>query len=138
MAASVPFSGQVIVHVDPTSLAAFMRGPGGPVVRKLTVIGETLKLRTIASLKSGFPRDYLGPQIVKRISMTEQGPIVYVGAVNLKTKPHPIVGNPLLVFFWPKVGKVVAFPRVNHPGSDFSRYLSIKLLENLALLRGTF
>lgn len=33
------------------------------------------------------------------------------------TRPHQIRGNPLLVFFWPKVGRTVAFPKVNHPGN---------------------
>ena len=29
------------------------------------------------------------------------------------TKAHPIVGNPLLVFYWPKVGRTVFFRSVN-------------------------
>lgn len=133
---AVPFSETAIVNINPTALSEFMRGPGGPVVRKMTLIGESVKLRTIAGLKSGFPRDFLGPQIVKRVTMTEQGPWVIIGAVRLRTQPHPIVGNPLLVFYWPKVGRVVAFRRVNHPGSNFGQYVSTKLLAALASIRG--
>lgn len=31
--------------------------------------------------------------------------------------------KPYLVFFWPKLGQVVAFPRVNHPGTKPNRFL---------------
>lgn len=40
------------------------------------------------------------------------------------TEPHPIIGNPRLVFFWPKAGRVVAFPRVDHPGTKPNRFLT--------------
>lgn len=36
--------------------------------------------------------------------------------VEAGTKPHEIPGNPLLKFYWPKVGAWVALPKVNHPG----------------------
>jgi len=43
----------------------------------------------------------------------------YAAAVHMGAKPHPIVAKnaPFLVFFWPKVGHVVHFRRVNHPGN---------------------
>jgi hypothetical protein len=34
------------------------------------------------------------------------------------TSPHPIEGNPLLVFYWERVGRVVFLRHVDHPGSD--------------------
>jgi hypothetical protein len=40
------------------------------------------------------------------------------------TRPHPIVGNPLLAFFWPKVGRNVAFRSVQHPGTKANNFLS--------------
>lgn len=40
------------------------------------------------------------------------------------TRPHPIVGKPLLAFFWPKVGANVVFRRVNHPGTKADNFLS--------------
>jgi hypothetical protein len=36
-------------------------------------------------------------------------------------------GRKLLVFYWPKVGRVVAFPAVKHPGTQPNRYLSDSL-----------
>lgn len=39
---------------------------------------------------------------------------------------------PMLVFFWPKVGHVVRFKRVNHPGTRPNRFLT----NALAVLKG--
>lgn len=41
------------------------------------------------------------------------------------TKPHVIRPKraPRLVFFWPKVGRVVSFTKVNHPGTKANNYL---------------
>ena len=39
------------------------------------------------------------------------------------TRPHPIVGNPLLSFFWPKLGTNVVFRRVQHPGTKANNFL---------------
>lgn len=40
------------------------------------------------------------------------------------TKPHPIVARraPFLRFYWPKVGRVVYFRSVNHPGTKANRF----------------
>lgn len=75
------------------------------------------------------PRAMVGTNVV-------YGPIHEFGGV---TRPHVIVPRRstilgrqagsrvtgmearqkrLLVFFWPKLGRVVAFPKVNHPGSN--------------------
>lgn len=40
------------------------------------------------------------------------------------TRPHPIVGNPLLAFFWPKAGGNVVFRHVMHPGTKANDFLS--------------
>jgi hypothetical protein len=40
------------------------------------------------------------------------------------TRPHKITGNPLLGFFWPKVGQFVVFHSVNHPGTKPNNFLS--------------
>lgn len=39
------------------------------------------------------------------------------------TRPHTIVGKPLLAFFWPQVGTNVVFHRVNHPGTKANNFL---------------
>lgn len=40
------------------------------------------------------------------------------------TRPHKITGNPLLAFFWPKIGANVVFRSVNHPGTKANNFLS--------------
>lgn len=40
------------------------------------------------------------------------------------TRPHTITGNPLLAFFWPKVGRNVVFRSVHHPGTRANDFLS--------------
>lgn len=40
------------------------------------------------------------------------------------TKPHIITGNPLLAFFWPKMGTNVVFRSVHHPGTRPNDFLS--------------
>lgn len=40
------------------------------------------------------------------------------------TRPHTITGNPLLGFFWPKVGQFVVFHSVRHPGTKANNFLS--------------
>ena len=122
------------VVISDQMVQAFIRLPDGPVARRLAVIGEAVKVKTVGSLKEGFVRDFLGPTIVKRTVMTEAGPVVQVGSEHTKTQPHIIRGNPLLVFHWPKVGRVVYFRKVNHPGSNFNRYLVEKLVASLEVV----
>lgn len=50
-------------------------------------------------------------------------PMPYSKFVESGTKPHRIEGNPLLKFFWPKVGAWVAFRGVNHPGSKAHSFM---------------
>jgi hypothetical protein len=52
------------------------------------------------------------------------------------TVPHIIRARrkPFLVFYWPKVGRVVRFKQVNHPGTKPNRYLA----DSLADLAGHF
>ncbi len=39
------------------------------------------------------------------------------------TRPHKITGNPLLAFFWPKMGSNVVFRSVHHPGTKANNFL---------------
>ena len=48
----------------------------------------------------------------------------YTAYVVKGTAPHKITGNPLLAFFWPKVGSFVVFRSVNHPGTRPNNFLS--------------
>ena len=123
------------VVIDDVALAEFIRAPDGPIGRYLMVIGEEVKVATIAKLKPGFPADYLGPKIVKRMTEVDGAPRVQVGADDIKTHPHVIQGNPTLAFRWPKVGPgMFFFHRVNHPGSDFHDYLTKLLTETLTTI----
>jgi hypothetical protein len=49
----------------------------------------------------------------------------YAAAVHFGARPHPIVARraKFLRFFWPKVGHVVFFRRVNHPGNKSMPFL---------------
>ena len=51
--------------------------------------------------------------------------VPYAGYVMYGTRPHRIVARnaPALRFFWPKVGRVVFFKSVNHPGTKANRFM---------------
>jgi hypothetical protein len=123
------------VHIDSVATQKFLRADNGPVGRYLMVAGERVKVKTKKSLKDGFPSDFLGPQLVKRIVRTQDGPTVRVGADHIKTKPHPIdapdpsPGRPRPALrFQSNRGPAFFYTRhVDHPGSDFTKYLGDKL-----------
>lgn len=108
-----------------------LRGPSGPVTRELIIVGEKVKQAAIrlAPKRTG----NLAAHIVKRVTRKGAEPQVLVGVENVPyaiwvhegANPHEIVARNAraLVFFWPKAGKLVAFPRVNHPGNPPNRFL---------------
>lgn len=129
--------------MDPAKLADLLRGPSGPVMRRLIEDGEAVKdrARQLVGVHKPVPGERrkrrpgtLRDSIVKRV----RGPgVVEVGSEDPiallhheGTAPHVITGNPRLVFFWPKVGRLVSFPKVNHPGTRPNPYLT-KALEVL-------
>jgi hypothetical protein len=48
----------------------------------------------------------------------------YSAVVEYGSKPHPIDGNPFLIFYFDKMGKMVAMPHVEHPGTTGQLVLS--------------
>lgn len=52
-------------------------------------------------------------------------PNVVAHTLESGSRPHEIaaVNAPMLVFFWAKVGQVVAFKRVHHPGFEGRSYM---------------
>lgn len=50
--------------------------------------------------------------------------VPYAGYTDAGTPPHPIDGNPLLYFFWEKLGRFVALPHVNHPGTAGTQWFN--------------
>lgn len=140
------------VVIDPVKLAEVLRGPNGPVVRDLIEAGELVKREAQRLVGVYRPPDAysaahrkrrpgtLRDSIVKRVVDVDGNPAVLVGSEDPialwhheGTVPHIIRARraPLLVFFWPRVGRVVAFPRVNHPGTQPNRFLT----NALAVLR---
>jgi len=124
------------IRFDPIAVSKLLVGKDGPAMRLCIVFSEQVKRETIGAMRSEFPKEFLGQSLVKRVGVDGTGGFVDVGSEKTKTRPHPIEGNPLLVFFWPKVGRVVFLPRVNHPGSDFGPYLKKKLKEGFSKARG--
>lgn len=141
------FQGYVVL--DPVKVNELLRGANGPVVRELYVAGELVRqeakrlvgvsTRTntqrrgaggkfVAQRKPGTLRD----SIVKRLVQGSQGPVMQVGSDDPValwhhegTQPHVIRPKQarMLVFYWPKVGKVVYLPIVHHPGTRPNRFL---------------
>lgn len=118
------------VVIDPAAMAQVLRGPNGPVYRHMIEQGEKVKLeaKRLVGVKSGNLRDH----IIKRIGVDRGAVVVLVGAEvsyaevhHEGSAPHVIRARnaPRLVFFWPVVGRVVAFKQVNHPGTVPNPYL---------------
>ena len=123
------------VVLNPGEIERFLRTPDGPLARKMMIAGDIVKVRTFAMLKPGFPQQFLGPYLVKRMVEGPEGPIVQVGSAHVKTKPHIIQGNPLLSFYWAKKRKHMIVASVHHPGSDFSKYLLKTMRKALSTVR---
>jgi hypothetical protein len=131
------------VVMNPVALAALLRSPSGPVYRRgledaNLVKREAQRRCPVGKATPGRGRSpgTLRDSIVVRV---REGPVFEVGSadpvalwVHEGTEPHQIVGNPLLVFHWAKLGKVVAFRQVNHPGTKPNRFL----VEALTVLNG--
>lgn len=144
------FGSYVVFH--PAALAELLRGPNGPNARNLIAKGELVRQEARRRVGVYVPPDafsasnrnrkpgQLRDSIVKRLA--EQGGelAVLVGSDDPiallhheGTTPHIIRASskPMLVFYWPKVGRVVRFLQVSHPGTRPNRYLT----DALAVLR---
>lgn len=136
---------------DPKALAELLRGPSGPVYRKLLVDADIV--RRDAQRRVGVHKPTPGERRARRpgtlrdsihvrvVRATNGDPQVQIGSDDPiarlhheGTPPHEIRARhaPLLVFYWTKVGHVVAFPKVNHPGTQPNHYLT----DALSALRG--
>lgn len=139
------FVNGVAVIINPRLLAEFMRSPEGPVYRKMAKDAQKVKLEAQRLVGVYVPPDSysasnrkrrpgtLRDSIVTRVVIRGGLPDWQVGSADPiaflhheGTPPHVIVASrkPFLVFYWPKVGKVVRFRSVNHPGTKPNRYLT--------------
>jgi hypothetical protein len=123
------------VHVDASRLAAFVRSPGGPVVRDLMRRGTNVQTAARAKAPKGATRA-LERSIVKRLAIEARGPVVYIGTdvpyalwVHEGSDPHVIVPRRRKALRFPAPGSapgavaVVFARRVNHPGSKGTPFL---------------
>lgn len=81
-------------------------------------VGKTGDLR--AGIKTTQSRD-VGGRYSTGYDVTSNA--AYSLYVIKGTRPHKIVGNPFLAFFWPKMGANVVFRSVNHPGTKANNFL---------------
>lgn len=123
-----------VVRMDRRAIERYMTNIDKPPMRRAMVVGERIKTAARAEIHSQFPREFLA--IVKRPGRDSTSGYVDVGSPRTHTKPHDIVGNPLLAFHWRKVGRFVVVRRVHHPGSDFVPFLRRILTKALAAQRG--
>lgn len=148
------FAGRVVV--DPVALAALLRGPRGPIYRRLVEDGAAVRLvarRNVGVSKlDPVPRKVLRrpgtlrDSIVSRVVQFPSGIGCAVGSYTVPyalmhhegTPPHDITpkGNGFLIFHWPKAGGVVYLKRVRHPGTKPNRYLADALRDTLGVRYG--
>jgi len=118
------------VRIDPTRVAALLRGPQGPLVRNLFERGERVRVR--AKELVGKDTHKLEHSIVKRMGEDASGPFCLVGSEEPHaelhhdgTRPHEIVPRRARVLRFPASGGGYVFAmRVNHPGTKPNPYLT--------------
>jgi len=113
----------VVVEIDEAALAKF-QGWEGPVGKSVERLAKETVFRQKALQKKKSGAMTLGTHYIKRtwkrnIGFDAGSDVPYAAANDQGAKPHKIKAKnaPALVFFWPKVGRVVAFKSVNHPGN---------------------
>jgi hypothetical protein len=137
----MPASVQIVI--DPVALQRFVNEGGGPVLRYALQLGDLVKARAkeLVEVSEG-EGPHTRDAIVKRISTSGGQVAVHVGVFTEPkatiaffnhegTRPHTIVGNPLLVFFWKKTNRVMYLRSVNHPGTRATKFLTRALQEVL-------
>lgn len=136
------------VVMDPAKLAELLRGPNGPVMRRLIEDGEAVKdearrlvrvhkpvpgerrKRRPGSVRDSINKRIVGPGVVMVQASDPISLIEHEG-----TEPHTIPARPLLVFWSGKAGKVIYTQKdVHHPGTTGSKFL----LRALDVLRSRY
>lgn len=127
-----------LVVMDKLALDKMLRDPSGPVIRRTMIFADKVKVVAIAETRAEFTKGFMAERIVKRYGNDSRSAYVDIGTNRARTRPHGIDGNPLLVFFWPKAGRVMYLRHVNHPGSDMGPWIRKTLFAAVLKLRGQF
>lgn len=138
------FAGKVVI--DNVELDHLLGGPNGPLIQALQVAGSIVKAGAQERVgvyrppdaysaghrkrRPGTLRDSIVTRLVRggpegvEVLVGSEDPIALLHHEG--TPAHVIRARqkPMLVFYWPKVGQVVAFRQVNHPGTQPNRYLT--------------
>ncbi|MGV1079719.1 MAG: hypothetical protein ACOYD1_07685 [Candidatus Nanopelagicales bacterium] len=125
--------GNVQVIIDRPALHVF-RGWAGPLGWSFSRLSrETVwRQKQLAHRRTGALQNSISanlrPQLMNGNLTFETGSKVKYALIHeLGSKPHiitPKKAGGVLVFFWPKVGHVVAFKSVQHPGTRGYHYLT--------------
>jgi hypothetical protein len=132
----------VDVRIFSAEFNTLLKGASGPVYRMMIRGAEDVRqeAKRLVGVHNPVPGERrarrpgtLRDSIVKRPAKTSDGDIIfYVGSNDPiarihhdGTPPHIIVAKRArrLTFYWPKVGRVVSFRSVHHPGTKPNRYL---------------
>lgn len=113
----------VVVEIDDAALAVFQgwEGPVGRSVERLArdtvFFQKVFGAKKTGAMVAGM--HYTKGKWSRGIQFEAGSDVSYAAANDQGAKPHVIKAKnaPYLVFFWPKVGRVVAFKSVNHPGN---------------------
>lgn len=134
------FQGYVVL--DPVKVAQLLRGPNGPVVRRLIEDGEAVRQEARRRVGVHRPDPWGRPKnrkpgqlrdsIVKRMVERNGRPVMQVGSEDPialwhheGTQPHTITANkaPMLVFWTGDHSRVITTRSVQHPGTRPNRFL---------------
>lgn len=106
---------------DATGLRENLRGHADRLADAAVRTGVVPALRRAAPIDTGETAEKISSRRVAgppRITHEVEAPTPQGEWAENGTRAHPIVARnaKALVFYWPKVGRVVAFKHVNHPG----------------------
>jgi hypothetical protein len=117
------FNKNYVVQISLTRVAEFKSwaGPVGRSVDRLA-LETTFRQKVMANKKTGkmaASLHVIKKTLAKGIAFDAGSKVRYTMFMEQGTRPHKISAKAggFLVFFWPKVGHMVYFKSVNHPGT---------------------
>lgn len=120
------------VRVDPAALRRYTRAGGGPVIADIT--RRATNVQTDARHRVQKRTRVTERSIVKRVVVEGRGVVGYVVTdspigryLHDGTEPHVIRPRNRKVLRFPANGAVVFSVRVNHPGTEGSKFLLLAL-----------